>query len=61
MDNNKPYDLRERLLLFAKRILEICKRLPNNSECYRIRGQLAVDLCSPSLFGFLFFWIYFEF
>jgi four helix bundle protein len=41
MDNYKPYDLRERLLLFAKRILEICKRLPDNPECYRIRGQLG--------------------
>ena len=37
----KPYDLRERLLLFAKRILEICKMLPPLPECNRIRGQLG--------------------
>jgi four helix bundle protein len=40
MNISKPYDLRERLL-FAKRILEICKRLPNYPECNRIRGQLG--------------------
>lgn len=37
----KVYDLRERLLAFAKRILEICKMLPNTPECNRIRGQLG--------------------
>lgn len=40
-DNNKPYDLRKRLLLFSKRILEICKMLPNYPECNKIRGQLG--------------------
>jgi hypothetical protein len=28
-ERKKPYDLRERLLLFGKKILEICKKLPN--------------------------------
>lgn len=37
----KPYDLRERLLIFGKRILEICKMLPRLPECDRIRGQLG--------------------
>ena len=40
-ERKKPYDLRERLLLFGKRILEICKKLPNYPECNRIRGQLG--------------------
>lgn len=39
--HEKPYDLKERLLLFAKRILEICKMLPSYPECARIRGQLG--------------------
>lgn len=38
MSNSKPYEMKERLLLFAKRMLEICKRLPNSPECNRIRG-----------------------
>lgn len=37
----KPYELKERLLLFGKRILEICKMLPNYSECGKIRAQLG--------------------
>ncbi|MBW8049811.1 MAG: four helix bundle protein [Cytophagales bacterium] len=39
----KPYDLRERLLLFGKRMLEICKLLPKYPECARIRGQLGAS------------------
>lgn len=42
--NHKPqkvYDLRERLLLFAKRILQVCKTLPKVPECEGIRRQLA--------------------
>ena len=41
MATNKPYDLKERLLLFGKRCLEICKKLPSSPECARIRGQLG--------------------
>jgi len=37
----KIYDLRERLLIFAERILQICKMLPNIPECEGIRKQLA--------------------
>ncbi|MGB9613592.1 MAG: four helix bundle protein [Candidatus Margulisiibacteriota bacterium] len=39
--SNKVYDLRERLLIFAKRILQICKMLPRIPECEGIRRQLA--------------------
>jgi len=28
-------------MLFAKRVLEICKMLPSSPECARIRGQLG--------------------
>ena len=37
----KPYDLGERTLQFARRILDICAMLPNTPEGLRIRGQLA--------------------
>lgn len=37
----KIYDLRERLLIFAKRILQIYKMLPKILECEGIRQQLA--------------------
>lgn len=43
---NPPYDLRERILIFAKRILEVCKRLPQNPECQRIRSQLGASASS---------------
>jgi four helix bundle protein len=41
LGNDKPADLRERLLLFAKRILKICRTLPKIPECEGIRRQLA--------------------
>ncbi len=42
MENpKKPYDLRERLLIFAKRMLEICKMLPPSPEYAGIRLQLG--------------------
>jgi len=37
----KTYDLRERLVIFSKRILEICKMLPKIPECEGIRRQLV--------------------
>lgn len=40
-NGQKVYDLRERLLIFAKRILQICKNLPKTPECQGIRKQLA--------------------
>jgi len=35
------YDIRERLLVFAKRMLEICKMLPMTPEANKMRGQLG--------------------
>jgi four helix bundle protein len=40
-EGNKVYDLRERLLIFSKRILKICKMLPKVPECEGIRKQLS--------------------
>lgn len=40
-EGNKVYDLRERLLIFSKRILKICRMLPKIPECEGIRKQLA--------------------
>lgn len=40
-EHSKVYDIRERLLIFGKRILEICKKLPRLPECEKIRGQLG--------------------
>jgi four helix bundle protein len=40
-EEHKVYDLRERLLIFSKRILQICKNLPKIPECEGIRRQLA--------------------
>ncbi|MFH1709695.1 MAG: four helix bundle protein [bacterium] len=40
-EKTKIYDLRERLMTFAKRVLQISKRLPNIPECEGIRKQLA--------------------
>lgn len=37
----KIYDLRERLIVFSKRILQICNRLPKIPECEGIRKQLS--------------------
>ena len=37
----KPYDLKERLLQFARNILLVCKKLPKMPECDGIRRQLA--------------------
>src|SRR3989338_4991035 len=37
----KRYDLRERLLIFSKRILQICKMIPRIPEFDGIRKQLA--------------------
>ena len=39
--SGKPFDLGERTLLFARRMLDICEMLPDTPECRRIRGQLG--------------------
>ena len=41
MSNDKIYNIRERLIRFAKRILEICKMIPNTPEGKKVRGQLG--------------------
>jgi len=38
--NNKPYDLEERTLLFAKDVVCLCKRLPFNTINSKLIGQL---------------------
>ena len=42
-DNEKKYDLRERLFAYAKRIIDIVKLLPNTPECNVIRKQLMAS------------------
>ncbi|MDD5593984.1 MAG: four helix bundle protein [Candidatus Margulisbacteria bacterium] len=37
----KIYDIRERLFLFSRRILQICRNLPNSAECEVIKKQLS--------------------
>jgi four helix bundle protein len=39
--SDKPFDLRERTLLFAVRILDVAARLPSAPEGYVVRQQLA--------------------
>jgi len=39
--SGKPYELKERLLIFSKRTLHICKMLPRIPECEGIRKQLS--------------------
>ena len=39
--DGKVYDIRERLFLFSRRVLEICKLLPTTSECEAIKKQLS--------------------
>jgi hypothetical protein len=41
-ERKKPYDLRERLLLFGKGILEICKKLP------KLTSQLVEKEVNPA-------------
>ncbi|MCX6796772.1 MAG: four helix bundle protein [Candidatus Falkowbacteria bacterium] len=44
MENNKggnqPFDLEERTLNFAKRIVRMCKALPNSSVNYKLIDQI---------------------
>jgi four helix bundle protein len=40
-ENDKIFDLRERLLIFTKRIFQICKMLLKTPECDKIRKQLS--------------------
>jgi len=36
----KPYDLEERTLEFAKEIISLCKKLPQNTINFKLIGQL---------------------
>ena len=40
-ESYKIYDIRERLLMFSKRVLEICKMIPITPEGNKIRSQLG--------------------
>ena len=37
---NKKYDLEDRTLIFAKRIIRVCKELPNNTVNFKLVDQL---------------------
>jgi hypothetical protein len=41
-ERKNPYDLRERLLLFGEKILDICKKLP------KLTSQLAEKEVNPA-------------
>jgi four helix bundle protein len=41
-----PFEFRERVLRFTKRVLELCKKLPNVPECKRIKEQLGASASS---------------
>jgi len=43
---DKPFDIRERILIFTHRVLHICKLLPKIPECEAIRKQLACSCTS---------------
>jgi len=40
-EEGKPYDLRERLLLFSRRLIRVSMSLPKIIECQGIRKQLV--------------------
>lgn len=48
MNELKPYDLRERLLLLARRTIRICKELPTTPEGSRIRDQISGAVTSTA-------------
>jgi four helix bundle protein len=41
-----PYDLRERILLFNKDVLGLCKKIPKSPEGEKIRSQLGASASS---------------
>lgn len=48
MDNNRKYDLEERLIKFAIKMLEISELLPNTKAGNHIAGQLVRCGTSPA-------------
>jgi len=49
MTENRKYDLEERLIKFAIRMMEISERLPNTKAGNHISGQLVRSGTSPAL------------
>lgn len=49
LQNSRKYDLEERLLEFAVRIIAIVQRLPDNKVCNHLGGQLLRSGTSPVL------------
>ncbi|NCO54214.1 MAG: four helix bundle protein [Bacteroidetes bacterium CG02_land_8_20_14_3_00_31_25] len=49
MQENREYDLEERLIKFAIRMMEISERLPNTKAGNHISGQLVRSGTSPAL------------
>ena len=45
-ENGKIYNIRERLLVFGRRMLKVCRMLPNIPECERIKKQLSAACTS---------------
>jgi four helix bundle protein len=40
-ESRRIFDLGDRTLRFAQRMMDICERLPNTPECQRLRSQLG--------------------
>jgi four helix bundle protein len=49
MENKKPYDLQERLIVFAINIISIVEHLDNSKAANHIGGQLLRSGTSPAL------------
>lgn len=41
VSNRKQYDLEKRTLEFAKRVIRLCKRLPNNTVNFKLIDQIV--------------------
>jgi hypothetical protein len=57
-ERKKPYDLRERLLLFWEKILEICKKLPKLTSQpgeKEVNPAFQSNSFEPIVIGFGFF------
>ncbi|OFX17736.1 MAG: four helix bundle protein [Bacteroidetes bacterium GWA2_31_9] len=49
MEQNRKFDLEDRLIKFAIRMMEISEKLPNNKAGNHISGQLVRSGSSPAL------------
>ncbi len=52
IEDNKKYDLEERLIQFALLIIDIVEMLPNTRAGNHIAGQLIRSGTSPALYSF---------